>query len=63
MKVGDRVRNIYPPHYTGIVIAIGDWDYDFNPYKIMIEIDGKDRAGNFEEDSLIIQKEVKDGQD
>ena len=59
MRVGDRVKHIYPPYETGTIIAIGDWDYDFNPYKIMVELDGENRAGNFKESHLKLVKEGK----
>ena len=50
MKVGDRVRNKYTGE-TGTILRIGDWEYDFNPYKILV-IDEHGNWWNFKESHL-----------
>jgi len=50
MKVGDRVRNKYTGE-TGTILRIGDWEYDFNPYKILV-IDEHGNWWNFKESYL-----------
>lgn len=53
MKVGDRVRNKYPAHETGIVIRIDD--SSVNPNCILVKIDGEpkdDDWGLFKESHL-----------
>ena len=60
MKVGDRAKSVYH-EFSGMatVIRIGDWDDDFNPYKIMVRIDGKPAGmgcDNFKEAHLVVIK-------
>ncbi len=39
IKVGDRVRHLYPKYETGKVVRIDD--PDVNPYCVLVKIDGK----------------------
>ena len=58
MKVGDRVETKYTGE-TGTIICIGDWEYDFNPYKVIVEIDQRkppENVGNFKETRLEVIK-------
>jgi len=67
MEAGDRVKNIYTGD-TGTIIYIGDWDDDFNPYKVIVALDQRvghndpggravENVGNFKESHLKIVKE------
>ena len=54
MKVGDRVRNKYTGE-TGTILRIGNWEDDFNPYKVLVTLDGRkplNNWGNFKESDL-----------
>ena len=55
MEVGDRVRTVYTGE-TGTILRIGDWEDDFNPYKIMVRIDPNIIPNNFKEVHLEVIK-------
>ena len=56
IKVGDKVKNKFPPHEEGIVITIHE--YSDNPYSVMVQL--SDKVGNFKLDHLEVLTKQED---